>query len=104
MLRIQNSLRMLPKVRWVYWESCSDTTHGNSCSSTKPSSEVLAPHERLPEILVVPREKPPRAPQLEETPEKPPSSRGKESTCNAGGPGSIPRSGRFSGEGISYPL
>ena len=35
----------------------------------------LAPHERLPEILVVPREKPPRAPQLEETPETPPSSR-----------------------------
>ena len=29
----------------------------------------LAPHERLPEILVVPREKPTRAPQLEETPE-----------------------------------
>ena len=35
----------------------------------------LAPHERLPEILVLPREKPPGAPQLEETPEKPPSSR-----------------------------
>ena len=35
----------------------------------------LAPHERLPEILVVPREKTPRAPQLEETPETPPSSR-----------------------------
>ena len=36
----------------------------------------LAPHERLPEILVVPRRKPPRVPQLEETPEMPPSSRG----------------------------
>ena len=39
MLMIQNSLRMLPKARWVYWESCSDTTHGNSLSLTKPSSE-----------------------------------------------------------------
>ena len=35
----------------------------------------LAPHERLPEILVVPREKTPRALQLEETPETPPTSR-----------------------------
>ena len=29
---------------------------------------------------------------------------GKESTCNAGDPGSVPASGRFSGEGIGYPL
>ena len=29
---------------------------------------------------------------------------GKESTCNAGDPGSVPGSGRFSGEGIGYPL
>ena len=36
----------------------------------------LEPHERLPEILVVPREETPRVPQLEETPEMPPSSRG----------------------------
>ena len=28
----------------------------------------------------------------------------KESACNAGNPGSIPESGRFAGEGISYPL
>ena len=34
----------------------------------------------------------------------PSSSAGKESTYNAGNPGSIPRSGRSSGEGISYPL
>ena len=32
------------------------------------------------------------------------SSAGKESTCNAGNPGSIPRSGRYPGEGIGYPL
>ena len=32
------------------------------------------------------------------------SSVGKESTCNAGDPGSIPGSGRSAGEGISYPL
>ena len=32
------------------------------------------------------------------------SSVGKESTCNAEDPGSIPWSGRFSGKGISYPL
>ena len=31
-------------------------------------------------------------------------SAGKESTCNAGDPGSIPGLGRFSGEGIGYPL
>ena len=30
------------------------------------------------------------------------SSVGKESTCNAGDPGSIPRSGRSAGEGIGY--
>ena len=32
------------------------------------------------------------------------SSAGKESTCNAGDPGSIPGSGRSAGEGIGYPL
>ena len=34
----------------------------------------------------------------------PDSSVGKESTCNGGDPGSIPRSGRSFGEGIGYPL
>ena len=34
----------------------------------------------------------------------PDSSVGKESACNAGDPGSIPRSGRSPGEGIGYPL
>jgi len=32
------------------------------------------------------------------------SSVGKESTCNAGDPGSIPGSGRSTGEGIEIPL
>ena len=34
----------------------------------------------------------------------PDSSVGKESICNAGDPGSIPRSGRSAGERIGYPL
>ena len=34
----------------------------------------------------------------------PDSSVGEESTCNAGDPSSIPRSGRSPGEGIGYPL
>ena len=34
----------------------------------------------------------------------PDSSVGKESTCNAGDPGSIPESGRSAGKGIGYPL
>ena len=34
----------------------------------------------------------------------PGSSAGKEFTCNAGEPGSIPGSGRSPGEGIGYPL
>ena len=34
----------------------------------------------------------------------PHSSVGKESTSNAGDPGSIPGSGRSAGEGIGYPL
>jgi len=34
----------------------------------------------------------------------PDSSVGKESACNAGDPSSIPGSGKFSGEGIGYPL
>ena len=34
----------------------------------------------------------------------PGSSAGTESTCNAGGPGLIPGSGRSAGEGIGYPL
>ena len=34
----------------------------------------------------------------------PDSSVGKESSCNAGDPGSIPGSGRSSGQGIGYPL
>ena len=32
------------------------------------------------------------------------SSVSKESTCNAGDPGSIPGSGRSAGEGMGYPL
>ena len=32
------------------------------------------------------------------------SSEGKASACNAGDPGSIPRSGRFPGEGNGNPL
>ena len=32
------------------------------------------------------------------------SSVGKESTCNAGDPGSIPGSGRVTGEGVGYSL
>ena len=34
----------------------------------------------------------------------PDSSVGKESACNAGDPGSVPQSGRSTGEGIGYPL
>ena len=34
----------------------------------------------------------------------PDSSVGKESACNAGDPGSVPGSGRSSGEGIGYPF
>ena len=34
----------------------------------------------------------------------PGSSAGKKSTCNAGGPGSIPGLERSSGEGVGYPL
>ena len=34
----------------------------------------------------------------------PGSSVGKESSCNAGDPGSIPGSGKSPGEGIGYPL
>ena len=34
----------------------------------------------------------------------PDSSAGKESTCNAGDPSSIPGSGRSAGQGIGYPL
>ena len=34
----------------------------------------------------------------------PDSSVGKESTCNAGDPSSVPGSGRSAGEGICYPL
>ena len=34
----------------------------------------------------------------------PDSSVGKESTCNAGAPSSIPGLGRSAGEGIGYPL
>ena len=33
----------------------------------------------------------------------PGGSDGKESTCNVGDPGLIPRLGRFPGEGIGYP-
>ena len=34
----------------------------------------------------------------------PDSSVGKEFTCNAGDPGSVPELGRSTGEGIGYPL
>ena len=39
-----------------------------------------------------------------EGPSFPGSSDGKESTCNAGDPGLIPRLGRCPGEGIVYPF
>ena len=38
------------------------------------------------------------------TQENPGNSVGKKSACNAGGPGSIPGSGRSPGEGIGYPF
>ena len=38
------------------------------------------------------------------TPSSPDSPVGKESACNAGEHGSIPGSGRSTGEGIGYPL
>ena len=38
------------------------------------------------------------------TPSSPDSPVVKESACNAGEPGSIPGSGRSTGEGIGYPL
>ena len=38
------------------------------------------------------------------SPQFPGSSVGKESACNAGDPGSIPGSGRSTGEEIGYPL
>ena len=34
----------------------------------------------------------------------PDSSVGKESACNEGDPGSLPGLGRFTGEGIGYPI
>ena len=37
-------------------------------------------------------------------PQFPGGSDGKKSACNAGDPGSIPRSGRSPGEGNGYPL
>ena len=49
----------------------------------------------------------PLSPQLEKVLAHqgfPDSSVGKESTCNAGNPSSIPRSGRSPGEGIGHPL
>ena len=39
-----------------------------------------------------------------ELPSVPESSVGKDSACNAGDPGLIPGSGRFTGEGIGYPF
>lgn len=40
MLRIQNSLRMQPNARCEWRALCRDTTHGNSLSLTRPSSEA----------------------------------------------------------------
>ena len=57
---------------------------------------------------VVPKRERVRAPLNEVAPRQrqgfPESSVGKESTCNAGDPGSIPGLGRPTGEGIGYPL
>ena len=56
------------------------------------------------------KEKPDQPAQIPNSTPNPPSngflhsSVGKESVCNAGDPGSIPRSGRSPGEGIGYPL
>ena len=50
-----------------WWPAPPRHAHGDMSS--------LAPHERLPEVLFMPREKTPRAPQPEETHEMPPSSR-----------------------------
>ena len=56
------------------------------------------------------KEKPDQPAQIPNSTPSPPSngflhsSVGKESVCNAGDPGSIPRSGRSTGEGIGYPL
>ena len=54
---------------------------------TMISCPSLCPHVTFPSPLV-----------------SPDSSVGKESVCNAGDPGSIPGSGRYTREGIGYPL
>ena len=55
-------------------------------------------------FTTVPRGKPTGFKQLGTKMFFPDSSVGKESTRNAGDPGSIPGSGRSPGEGIGYPL
>ena len=66
---------------------------------TKSSKYVIAPHSRHTWVLHLQKGKDCFLPWG-----FPGGSAGKESTCNAGNPDSIPGSGRSDGEGIDYPL
>ena len=76
------------------------------CSHSGCAGKIALVHllcGRLPATgpVILPR------PVMEVTSESrgfPAGSAGKESSCNAGDPGSIPGSGRSPGEGIGYPL
>ena len=76
----------------------------NSClshlSSQKTGMRCIFPRQEMGGF----DKKETKWPQLKQLWAFPGSSAGKESTCNAGDPSSIPGSGRSAGEGVGYPL
>ena len=83
--RLDASVLLIP-APWC-WHSLWDVEHMLHTWPTMISCPSLCPHVTFPSPLV-----------------SPDSSVGKESVCNAGDPGSIPGSGRYTREGIGYPL
>ena len=76
------------------------TEHPGACAQEKTPPPQWEAH-------VLPRRVAPFSPQLEKALTQqgfPDDSAGKESTCNAGNPGLIPRLGRSTGEMLGYPL
>ena len=83
--RLDASVLLIPAP--LCWHSLWDVEHVLHTWPIMISCPSLCPHVTFPSPLV-----------------SPDSSVGKESVCNAGDPGSIPGSGRYTREGIGYPL
>ena len=90
--------------RQEYWSGFPCPPPGDFPNPGIKPAPLMSPALAGGFLPLVPPEKPLIKLKIYRTKGFPDSSTGKESTCKAGKPGSVPGSGRSSGEGIGYPL